>query len=51
MQYMHLLDYLQLPIMMIPRLAALRVVTRLLAKVQVLFGLVIQNEACYVSQC
>ena len=48
-------DYLQSLIMMVPRLAALRVAARLLdKKVQVLFGLVIQkdqNEACDVSQC
>ena len=46
------MDYLQSLIMMVLRLAALRVATRLLnKKVQVLFGLVIQNEASYVSQC
>ena len=45
-------DNLQSLIMMVLRFAALRVAARLLdKKIQVLSGLVIQNKACYVSQC
>ena len=52
MQYMQLYGLSAIAHLMVSRLAALRVTTRLLdKKIQVLFGLVIQNEACYVSQC